>query len=125
MVFDVKEFSPAGPHFQPVLPIGPVVQRQGSPVLSPHQGHRKTCVGQGGTDPDHPLVIVQIIGHGAKDPLFHPANMNKAPHITQLGAFNRHFYRIFAVDDNNFGKIVLILPPAIELHRFLDDKTYF
>jgi hypothetical protein len=51
--------------------------------------------------------------------------MDNLPHITQLRADNRHFYCIFAPDNNNFGKIILILPPAIELQRFLDDKTYF
>jgi hypothetical protein len=39
--------------------------------------------------------------------------MLKLPDITQLQAHNPHFYRIFAFDKNNFGKIVLILPPAI------------
>ena len=112
MIFCVKKFSPAGPHFQPVLPVRPVGKRQGSPVFSPDQGHQKTCVGQGGTDPDHPLVKVQIIGHCTKDPLFHPANMAKPPHIPQLPAHYRHFYRIFGPDNNNFGKNVLILPPA-------------
>jgi hypothetical protein len=51
--------------------------------------------------------------------------MDNLPHITQLRTDNRHFYCIFAPDNNNFGKIILILPPAIELQRFLDDKTYF
>jgi hypothetical protein len=51
--------------------------------------------------------------------------VNKTAHITQLPVDNQHFYRIFALDNNNFGKIILILPPAIELQRFLDDKTYF
>ena len=70
-------------------------------------------MGQGSTDPDHPLVIVQIVGYRTKDPLFHRAKLNKTPHITQLRVDNQHFYRIFALDNNNFGKIVLILHPAI------------
>jgi hypothetical protein len=113
MVFQVEKLTAPGQHSQPVLPVWLLDQRQGTPVLPPDQGHRKTCAGQGSTDPDHPLVIVQIIGHRTKDPLFHPANMLKLPDITHLQAKNQHFYRIFAPGNNNFGKIVLILPTAI------------
>jgi hypothetical protein len=97
MVFQVEKLTPPGPHFQPVLVVWLLDQRQGTPVVSPHQGHRKTCTGQGSTDPDHPLVIVQIIGHCTKDLLFHPANMLKLPDITHLQTHNQHFYRIFAL----------------------------
>jgi hypothetical protein len=96
-----------------VLPIRPLRQRKGIPLLPPHQGYRKTGAGQGIADPDHPLVIVQIVGYGAKDPLFHRAKLPKLRHITQLQANNQHFYRIFALDNNNFGKIILILPLKI------------
>jgi hypothetical protein len=44
------------------------------------------------------LVIVQIIGHCTKDPLFHPANMYKLPDFTHLQRHNQQFYRIFALD---------------------------
>lgn len=98
MIFEVKKLSPPGPHFQPVLPVRPQGQREGAPVLSSYQGHRKTSAGQGSTDPDHPLVIVQIIGDRTKDPLFHRANLDNLPHITHLQAHNPHFYRIFAFD---------------------------
>jgi hypothetical protein len=113
LVFQVKQLSPPPPHSQPVLPIRPGRQREGIPAFFPHQGHGKASSCQGSTDPDHPLIIVQIVGHGAKDPLSHPANLVKTRHITQLPVDNRHFCRIFALDNNNFGKIILILPPAI------------
>jgi hypothetical protein len=77
MIFQVKKLPPPGPHFQPVLPVRAVVQRQGTLVFSPHQGYQKTCFCQGGTDPDHPLIIVQIVGHRAKDPLFHCVKVSK------------------------------------------------
>jgi hypothetical protein len=125
LIFGIKQLPALRPHGQPVLPVRPVGQRERAPGSPPNQGHRKTRVGQGSTDPNHPLIEVQIIGHRTKDPLFHRANMDNLPHITQLRVDNRHFYCIFAPDNNNFGKIVLILPPAIELQRFLDDKTYF
>jgi hypothetical protein len=82
MVFQVKKLTPPGPHFQPVLPVRPLDQRQGTAILSPHQGNPKTRAGQRSTDPDHPLVKVQIVGHRTKDPFFHRANLNKTLHIT-------------------------------------------
>jgi hypothetical protein len=38
--------------------------------------------------------------------------VDKLRHITHLRGWIQQFYPIFALNDNNFGKIILILPPA-------------
>jgi hypothetical protein len=98
MIFQVEQFTLPGPHFKPVLPERPLCQRQGTPYLPPYQGHGIASGSQRGADPYHPLVIVQIVGHCTKDPLFHPANMCYWPDITHLQGYNQQFYRIFALD---------------------------
>jgi hypothetical protein len=54
-----------------------------------------------------------FLAQGAETADWPPASLTKPADITQLPADNQHFYRIFALDNNNFGKIVLILHPAI------------
>jgi hypothetical protein len=81
-----------------VLPERLFCQRQRIPGCPAYKGDGKARSSQRGADPYHPLVIVQIVGHRAKDPLFHPANMLKLTHITHLQGYNQQFYRIFALD---------------------------
>jgi hypothetical protein len=63
---------------------------------------------------------------------FKPQNMNRTPssfvcklhHITHLQRDNRQFYRIFALNYDNFEKIILILPPA-KPADFYDDLNIY
>jgi len=75
------------------------------PAGPPDKGHGKTGSGQGSTDPDHSLVIVQVIGHREKDPLFHGAKVPIPPDIIHLGSGNPVFYGIFGLDFNKFEKM--------------------
>jgi hypothetical protein len=98
MIFQVEQFTTPVPHFKPVLPERPLGQWQRTTRQPAYEGHGIARSRQRSADPYHPLVIVQIIGHRTKDPLFHPANMCKPPDITHLQGYYQQFYRIFAID---------------------------
>ena len=112
MVFQVEEFPATEPHFQTTLPERPVCQWQGTPDGSPDKRYGKTGACQRSADPDHSLVIIQIIRYCKKEPPLHGAKLPIPRDITHLRPRNPNFYGIFGPDFNNFGKIVLILPPA-------------
>lgn len=71
VIFQVEELSFMEQQAEPMLPERLPLQRGGGRLLPAYQYHVITFPGQGGADPDHSLIVGQVIGDGAVDPFLH------------------------------------------------------
>jgi len=78
VIFQVEEFSFTEQQAEPVLPERRLLQREGRELFPAYQYHVITFPGQGGADPDHSLIVGQVICDGAVDPFSHKWRLPKA-----------------------------------------------
>jgi len=117
VIFQVKELSLMEQQAKPVLPEKLSLQGEGGGLLPAHQYHVVARLGQGGADPDHSLIIGQIIGYGAINRLWHnvcrptdPGPFGSPRGIKRLClSFGRTAWRFWGRQINHLGIDLLFI----------------